>query len=74
MSEILWCCHVRGPDDVIAESSYDEALKTADEINARDFRIAIERHPHELLTRAVPAIWPWSPESHSESLSRRKIA
>jgi hypothetical protein len=68
MSEILWCCHVRGPDDVIAAPNYDEAVKLADEINAMDLQIAMKCEPFELLTRAVPAIWPWSAEAHAENL------
>ena len=71
---ILWCCHVRGPDDVIPAKSYKDALKMADEINAKDFQIAIAHNPPELLTRAVPAIWPWSAEVHEEYLRKAATA
>ena|SRR5271154_5148181 len=61
---ILWCCHVRGPDNLYPAASYEDALKMADEINAFDFQMALKRDPPELLARAAPAIWPWSAEDH----------
>ncbi len=60
---ILWCCHIRGSDDVIPAPSYEEALKIADANNAI-----------ELLAKAVPAIWPWSAEAHAEYLAKASAA
>ena len=70
--KILWCCHVRGPDDVIPTVSYDEAVKLADHINNISIRLGMERSPFEWLSRAVPAVWPHSAESHAEDLVAAK--
>lgn len=60
MSDILWCCHIRGPDDVHAAPDYETALKWADMVNAYG----------DCLPGAVPAIWPWSDEAHAEDLPK----
>ena len=75
MSEILWCCHVRGPDDVYAAPDYETALKWADMTNAinrrgRGGKIESPASYDDCLLKAVPALWPWSPESHAEGLPK----
>lgn len=66
--DILWCCHVRGPDDVIAAPNYETALAWADKINAW---VAARKGQHEYdpVLSAVPAPWPYSDEIHSEALA-----
>lgn len=67
---MLWCCHVRGPDDVYAAPDYETALKWADMTNALNWR---GHHPlsyDDCLIKAVPAPWPYSAESHAENLPK----
>ena len=67
---LLWCLHVRGPDDIVPVRSYREARALADWFTAVDRgNMADERCP---LFAAVPAIWPWSAERHAASLVSRK--
>ncbi|MGB7022334.1 MAG: hypothetical protein WBD73_00915 [Candidatus Acidiferrales bacterium] len=66
---ILWCCHVRGPDDVHASPDYETALAWSDLINDR-FGPHTRTDENYPITRAAPAIWPWSPEAHAESLPK----
>jgi hypothetical protein len=68
---ILWCCHVRGPDDVHAAPDYKTALKWSDIINewSRKANKGVKEED-ELWARATPALWPWSPESHAEDLPK----
>ena len=70
--EILWCCHVRGPDDVIPTDGYDEAVALADEINNISIELGLKRSPFEWLSRAVPAVWPYSPQLHAADLAAAK--
>jgi hypothetical protein len=79
---ILWCCHVRGPDDVYAAPDYNTALAWSDLLNSlnwRDTGFANTPKPprykdpanySDCLIKAVPAIWPHSPESHAEDLPK----
>lgn len=69
MTDILWCCHVRGPDDVHAAPDYETALAWADGINDR-FGPHTRKDENYPITRAAPAIWPWSAEAHAESLPK----
>ena len=64
-AELLWCAHVRGPDDVHAVGSYDEAVKLSDEING----VASKLKDLDVLCIAMPAIWPWSREAHAKDLA-----
>lgn len=66
MSEILWCCHVRGPDEVHAAPDYKTALLWSDACLKLDRRQP--RHEYEPFLSAVPAPWPWSVETHAENL------
>ena len=70
MSDILWCCHVRGPDDVHAAPDYDTALRWADITNALNWRGHTPESYDDCLLKAVPAIWPWSAEAHAENLPK----
>jgi hypothetical protein len=79
MEKILWCCHVRGPDDVYAAPDYETALKWADETNAINWRglggkIEPPASYDDCLLKAVPALWPHSPESHAEDLPKSELA
>jgi hypothetical protein len=69
--KLLWCCHVRGPDDVHPAESYEQAREWADEIN---FELAphkgVERHKHAPVIIAAPRIWPWSPEQHAAGVEQ----
>lgn len=72
---ILWCCHVRGPDDVHAAPDYETALAWADYTNALNWRAIGGRTEavatyEDIILRAVPAPWPWSPEEHAEELPK----
>lgn len=75
MADILWCCHVRGPDDVHAAPDYETALKWADMTNAVNWRglkgtIKPPASYDDCLLKAVPAIWPWSPEAHAKDMPK----
>lgn len=79
MNDILWCCHVRGPDDVYAAPDYKTALAWADILNVMNWhhkdypKPAGFKNPEsydECLVKAVPAPWPHSPESHAEDLPK----
>lgn len=76
MTDILWCCHVRGPDDVYAAPDYITALAWSDAINELNWtaRSGIcAKNPNsfeDCLLKAVPAPWPHSPEAHAEDLPR----
>lgn len=75
MAEILWCCHVRGPDDVHAAPDYATALAWADSLNALNWRGREGKNSppmsfDDCLIKAVPAPWPWSADQHAENLSK----
>lgn len=74
-AEILWCCHVRGADDVLAAPDYETALNWADQLNALNWRgIGGKNEPPEsfdaCLVKAVPALWPYNAEMHAEDLPK----
>lgn len=66
MADILWCCHVRGPDDVHAAPDYETALAWSDRFN--DWISARPKREHDPIMRAAPAIYPWSAEDHAAAL------
>lgn len=73
MSDTLWCIHVDGPDDVIAAPSYTEAARRCLEINAEIVKyfgpeLATDENMPWIFAR--PDTWPWSAESHAESLAK----
>lgn len=70
MTDILWCCHIRGPDDVHAAPDYETAVKWCDIANAVNFSDP-KRPPksyEDCLIKAVPAIWPYSVEQHANDV------
>jgi hypothetical protein len=74
-ADILWCCHVRGPDDVHAAPDYATALKWSDSIAELDRKMATEdgKGAFGICTpfmNAVPAVWPHSAESHATDLPK----
>jgi hypothetical protein len=71
-TDILWCCHVRGPDDVHAAPDYATALKWCDSLTSRDRDMvdAGECVPLLPFLNAVPAVWPHSAESHATDLPK----
>lgn len=71
---LLWCCHVRGPDDLYAAESYEAALKHADDLNdaLKKHNAGREPHPYDPIISAVPAPWPWGAESHAEDLRKAR--
>jgi hypothetical protein len=75
LGSILWCCHVRGPDDVHAAPDYETALKWADLTNALNWRgkggeTAPPPSYDECLLKAVPAPWPYSAEAHAADMPK----
>lgn len=66
---ILWCCHVRGPDDVHPAPDYETALAWSDMINDR-FGPHTRKDANDPIIRAAPAVWPWSAADHAESLQK----
>jgi hypothetical protein len=65
--ERLWCCHVRGPDDVHPAPDYETALTWSDWINDR-FGPHTREDENYPIMRAAPAIWPWSAARHAAAL------
>lgn len=76
---ILWCCHVRGPDDVYAAPDYETALAWSDILNEMNWRC--EKYPKpgafenprnyaDCLVKAVPAPWPHSAEAHARDMPK----
>ncbi|MDR3535229.1 MAG: hypothetical protein P4L71_01890 [Acetobacteraceae bacterium] len=71
--QTLWCIHIPGPDDVIAQPDRETANRAAEAHNA-----AIERHwaqfprtdddPPKSALMAVVKPWPWSATAHAVSL------
>lgn len=70
-ANILWCCHVRGPDDVVPCLTYDEAIRLCDDVDT--YRRVFERkHPDEdIMLSAHPAVWPWSAAEHARAYEER---
>lgn len=68
MNDILWCCHVRGPDDMWPAPDYKTALAWA------DICLKIDRRPgrteNNPFLSAVPSPWPYSAEAHADGLPK----
>lgn len=60
---LLWMMHVRGPDDIYPAPDYETAVSWCDYVND-----VLARKIPEVMTKAVPAIWSGTPESHAEGL------
>lgn len=78
MADILWACHVRGPDDVHPAPDYETALKWADmfnewgeQANASFKKKYTESDPADApRIAAVPAPWPWDAKSWADGLAK----
>lgn len=71
MGDILWCCHVRGPDDLYAAPDYATALRWSDAMNALNWCAGKHGTPtsyDDCLVKAAPAIWPYGAKSHAENI------
>jgi hypothetical protein len=68
---ILWCCHVRGPDDVHAAPNYATALEWSDRFN--DWWARQPKSENDPIIRAAPALWPWSADAHAENLKQTAV-
>lgn len=65
----LWCCYVRGPDDLVPTPDYESAVALADWFTAVDRgNIADEMCP---LFSAIPMLWTYGAEEHAAWLARR---
>jgi hypothetical protein len=78
-TKILWCCHVRGPDDVYAAPDYETALKWSDVINALNWRARGGKNEppasfDDCLLKAAPALYPWGADQYAEQLPKSIIA
>lgn len=65
---IKWCVHVLGADDVIAAPSHAAA-----EVRAREINHAVLGRvstPNDVLCFAYAAPWPYSEETHAESVRK----
>ena len=70
--QLLWCCHVRGPDEVHAARDYDHARKMADDMTLSLMAHRQKNPPHEYdpIITFAPMLWPWSAAAHAEDLKR----
>jgi hypothetical protein len=71
MSDLLWCCHVGGPDEVTPCESYEAARGQADELNYH-FAPTKWHKPGEFepVWSAAPMLWPYDAESHAQGLEQ----
>jgi hypothetical protein len=69
MSEELWCCHLRGSDDIIACPVWWVARELAHMINEH-VRLPYLKDPSDFWPRvwASPEPWPHTAESHASNL------
>lgn len=65
----LWCCHVRGPDDLIPYASELDAHRAANEINKK-FGGPQDSEFTPIIS-AVVTEWPYSAEDHASDLAGR---
>lgn len=68
-TDILWCCHIRGPDEAHAAPDYATALAWSDMMLEID-REVDHSDPNMPFLSAVPALWPWSAEAHATDLAK----
>lgn len=68
MNDILWCVHVRGPDDLQAVASYADAVRLSDGLNW--WWQALPLTEHDPIISAVPMVWDGTPEQHATSLAK----
>ncbi len=66
----LWAVNIYGPDDLIAVSDYETAIKIALPFNYWWLkRVQTDYHEYDPHMWAVPVEWPHSPDSHAEELA-----
>lgn len=66
----LWCVHVYGPDDVVAQQDIGSALQLSNEINAA--MVKMERTANDAIITAVAEPYPYSGEQHAAELAKHK--
>ena len=73
MADELWCIHMIGMDDVIAQDSLASARRYAHTINASmlDREAVKPLHPFDPNVWATPALWPHDAASHADDLKRQ---
>jgi hypothetical protein len=67
--KFLWCCHVRGPDDVLAAPDYATALAWSDQLLEIDRDVDHSDADRPFLS-AVPAPWPYSEADHAANIKK----
>jgi hypothetical protein len=73
MATELWCVHMLGMDDVIAQDSLASARRYAHIINESmlEREKAKPSHPFDPNVWATPALWPHDAASHAADLARQ---
>lgn len=67
-SKPLWAVHVRGPDDVVAVPSYEDAIRLSDGLN---WWWAVQPiTENDPIISAVPILWNHTPEHHAEETAK----
>lgn len=69
-TDILWCCHVRGPDEVHAAPDYATALEWSDSCLVMDRSVDRISDPFMPYLSAIPAPWPYCATSHASDLPK----
>lgn len=67
-SQVLWCMHVLGIDEVHAAASYDDAQRMVDDMTAALADRGLLGGDVMLLPIVAP--WPHSAESHASAVQR----
>ncbi|WP_341893791.1 hypothetical protein [Ferrovibrio terrae] len=70
LREILWCCHVRGPDDVMACDDKEHAERVAGALS-KQFKALSGKM--DVMFDPVAAPWPHSAEAHAGDLSSPSV-
>jgi hypothetical protein len=66
----FWCVHMLGMDELYPAEDRLAAMEWAHGLNVAIMDRLLDRpiHPFDPLVWAVPAVWPYSAESHAESM------
>ena len=72
VDDALWCINITGPDDVIAVSSREDAIRFSKRFNDWWITTIVDKglHPYEPTMWAVPVRWPHDSASHAADLAR----
>jgi len=68
--EKLWCCHVRGPDDLLPAATELDAHRMANETNQKFGGPQSDRNMPVI--SAIVIEWPYDAASHAEELAKAK--